>query len=237
MSKVLALILQVWYTPWLIFGFSVRPKTVLVGPLIPKKRWHIRKNSDVEVICLFSMIFLCTSDSEKVAWNYCKPYFRKLQCQWVALKANSCCWSSILSFRVHQKCDVVSIFNKICYRLANIVAHYYSKYGPCALSMPSCIFHKPLGQEKWILDGSRLKMAFLYFKKWFGKQFHHGILFVKEAFVPQNWTIPIVKGQNRFDVSCTLGCEQKSVLIDWKRTLAVFDSTHESICKERFYVM
>ena len=126
MSKVLALILQVWYTSWLILGFSVRPKTVLVGPLISKKWWHIRKNSDVEVTCLFSIIFLCTSDSEKVAWNYCKPFFPKLQCQWVAIKANSCCWSSILSFRVHQKCDVVSIFNKICYRLANVVAHDYS---------------------------------------------------------------------------------------------------------------
>ena len=237
MSKVLALIFQVWYTLWLILGFSVRAKTVLVGPLIPKKRWHIRKNSDVEVICLFSMILLCTSDSKKIAWNYCKHHFPNIQCQWVALVANSCYWSSILSIRVHQKCDVASYFNEFCYRVVNVAAHDYSNYSPCGLSIPSCIFHKPLGQEKWVFDVCRQKLAILYFKKWFGRPFHLGILFVNEAFVPQNRIITIVEGQNRFDVSCTLGCEQKRVLIDWKRTSAVFDSTHVSICKVRFSVM
>ena len=174
---------------------------------------------------------------KKVAWNYCKHPFPNLQCQWVALVANSCYWSSILSIRVHQKCDVASYFNEFCYRVVNVAAHDYSNYSPCGLSIPSCIFHKPLGQEKCVFDVCRQKLAFLYFKKWFGRQFHLGILFVNEAFVPQNRIITIVEGQNRFDVSCTLGCEQKRVLIDWKRTLAVFDSTHESICKVRFSVM
>ena len=64
MSKFLAMIFQVWYPPWLILRFSVRPKAVLVGPPIPKKCRHIGKNTEVEVMRLFSMIFLATSDSE-----------------------------------------------------------------------------------------------------------------------------------------------------------------------------
>ena len=144
MSKLLVLFLQVWYPLWLILRFHVWPKQVLVGPPIPKKWWHIRKNDEFEVICLFSMIFLGTSESQKVPWNYCKHHFPKLKCPWVAPVANRCCWSSILSIRVHQKCDVVSVFDEICYRLVNIVAHDYSNSSPCALSTPSCIFHMPL---------------------------------------------------------------------------------------------
>ena len=98
MSKVLVLFLQVWHPLWLILRFHVWPKQVLVGPPIPKKRWHIRKNDEFEVISLFSMIFLGTSESQKVPWNYCKHHFPKLKCPWVALVANRCCWAPFCQF-------------------------------------------------------------------------------------------------------------------------------------------
>ena len=176
MSKILVLFSQVWYPPWLILMFSVRPKPVSIGPPIPKKWWHILKNADFEVICLFSMIFLGTSDSDKLLWKLCKHHFPKLECQWVALEANSWWWSFILSIRLRQKSDVVWIFDEFSFRLVNIVAHDYSNDSVSVMSMPSCVFSMPLDEENMLVDVCGQKLAVLYFKNWIGNIF--GWIFV-----------------------------------------------------------
>ena len=234
MSKVLVLFSQVWYPPWLILMFSVRPKPVSIGPPIPKKWWHILKNANFEVLCLFSMIFLGTSDSDKLPWKLCKHHFPKLECQWVALEANSWWWSFILSIRLRQKSDVVWIFDEFSFRLVNIVAHDYSNDSVSVMSMPSCVFSMPLDEENMLVDVCGQKLAVLYFKNWIGNKFLVGFLFVNWAFGNQNHNITIVEGQYVFHVNCTLGCEQKRVLIDRKSTIAIFHSTKVSICKVSF---
>ena len=179
---------------------------------------------------LLSLIFLGTSDSEKLPWKFCKHHFPKLECSWVVLEANSWWWSCILSIRLRQKCDIVWIFDELSYRLVNIVAHDYSNDSVSVMSMPSCVFSMPLDEEKRLGDVCGQKLAVLCIKNWIGNKFLVGFLFVNGAFGNQNHNITSVEGQYVFHVSCTLGCEQKRVLIHWKSTLAIFQSTKVSIC-------